>query len=426
VLRVGLTGGIASGKSHVLRRLAARGCHTLDLDRSAREVTAPGSPALAEIEARFGRSVLDASGHLDRAALAALVFANPDARAALNAIVHPRVRELEARWAAAHAARDAVLVTDAALLVEAGVHARFDRLLVVHCPPEIQLARLVARDRLDERAARARIEAQLPASEKRAFAHFEVDSSGTPEATDRRVDAVFEELRALAIRDGRLAAVPRDRLLGALVHGPHVGPRGLSPSGLLQAIGERRGLELQPLAERLEGYAGGPWYTAARQAPPGAPAWTLAAPLVAWALASRPPDPEFLASATGSLARLTHDDATSRGEACLVALLLQEALLEGRVPAHSEERDWDRARLAGRWAGGEGDPLARGRRAAERVASAIDVARRQATDPSAARAEAVRAGADEHVAGALVGAAVGASAAEAPELAALLGAVAGA
>ncbi|HSD30174.1 MAG TPA: dephospho-CoA kinase, partial [Vicinamibacteria bacterium] len=113
MLRVGLTGGIGCGKSHVLRRLAAQGFATLDLDAAAREVTAPGSPALAEITAEFGTDILGHDGALDRPALGKVVFADAAARARLNAIVHPRVRAAEARWARALTGREgAVLVTD--------------------------------------------------------------------------------------------------------------------------------------------------------------------------------------------------------------------------------------------------------------------------------------------------------------------------
>jgi dephospho-CoA kinase len=165
----------------VRERLAARGCRTLDLDQAARDAVAPGSEALAEIVAAFGERVLK-NGALDRKALGALVFADPAARVRLNGIVHPRVRELERRWASAQP-KGAVLVTDAALLVETGAHLRFDRLVVVHCEPAVQLARLRARDGLDERSARARIDAQMPVAEKRGFGHFLIDSSGAPADT---------------------------------------------------------------------------------------------------------------------------------------------------------------------------------------------------------------------------------------------------
>ena len=187
MLRVGLTGGIACGKSHVLRRLAARGFPTLDLDQASRDVVAPGEPALAAIAEAFGRRVLGPNGALDRAALGAIVFADAGARARLNAIVHPRVRAAEAAWAAARAAAGAsVAVTDAALIVETGAHLRFDRVVVVHCDPVEQLARLRARDGLDEAAARARVAAQMPVAEKRLFGHFEVDTSGAVTETEAR------------------------------------------------------------------------------------------------------------------------------------------------------------------------------------------------------------------------------------------------
>ena len=150
LLRVGLTGGIASGKTRVLQRLAARGCATLDLDQAARDVVAPGSAALAEIEAAFGPSVLR-NGALDRAALGALVFEDAAARVRLNAIVHPRVLRAGGGAGLARSRRAPCVVTDAALLVETGAHLRFDRLVVVHCEPELQLARLLARDGLAER-----------------------------------------------------------------------------------------------------------------------------------------------------------------------------------------------------------------------------------------------------------------------------------
>jgi dephospho-CoA kinase len=330
VLRVGLTGGIACGKSHVRRRLAARGFVTLDLDELARQVTAPGSPALAEIAAEFGRGVLGPDGALDRKALAARVFADAGARARVNAIVHPRVRAAEARWAEASAGREgAVLVSDAALLVEAGAHLRFDRLVVVHCEPGLQLARLRARDGLDEAAALARIEAQMPLGEKRAFAHFDVDTSGPLDDTDRRADALAEELAALARPPRAAVRVDVETLLGGLVHGPDEGPRGLAPSSLLAAAAEAGGLEMEGLAARLRPPATGPWYRAAEEAEPRASAARLSVALAAWALRRGAPDPPFLAAAAGSVARLTHADPAARADTCLLALVAQEVVVAG-------------------------------------------------------------------------------------------------
>jgi dephospho-CoA kinase len=389
----------------VRERLAARGCRTLDLDQAARDAVAPGSEALAAIVAAFGERVLQ-NGALDRGALGALVFADAEARVKLNAIVHPRVRELERRWAAAQP-KGAVLVTDAALLVETGAHLRFDRLVVVHCEPAVQLARLRARDGLDERSARARIDAQMPVAEKRAFGHFLIDSSGAPADTSRAADAVLEELRPLAERSAGGAVTPPGHLLGGLVHGPRAGPRGLEPEGLLRLSAERGGLELEPLAARLEPKANGPWYEAARQAPPGGPAAALAPALVAWALASHGADADFLASAAGSLARLTHVEAAPRAEACLLALLLQDVAVQRSLPRDLEERAQRHRGLAARWGGS--DP-------GGTLAPVLEAARAHPDDPAAARAAAASRGAEGALASALVGAALGASDAALAEL----------
>lgn len=377
LLRVGLTGGIACGKSHVLRRLAHRGCHTIDLDAVARGVTAPGSDALAEIEAAFGRGVVGEDGTLDRPALAALVFADEAARARLNAIVHPRVRAAEAAWARSVADRPGgVGVTDAALLVEAGAHLRFDRLVVVHCAPALQLSRLRTRDGLDEPSARARIEAQMDAAEKRAFAHYEVDTSGSVEDTDRAADALAEELRSLALRAPTSTEVSRERLLGGLVHGPQHGPRGLAPGVLLAEAAAGGGLEMEALARRLVPPATRPWYRTAEEAEPGAPAACLSVALAAWALCRGAPDPPFLAAAAGSVARLTHTDPAARAGACLAALVAQEAAL-APGPADLEGHAERLAPLAARFGGA---PPGR------RLAPVWAAVRRFPGDPRGARA----------------------------------------
>ena len=343
MLRVGLTGGIACGKSHVLRRLQQRGCRTLDLDAVAREVTAPGGEALAEIAATFGSGVLDAHGALDRAALGTLVFGDVEARARLNRIVHPRVRAAEMLWAAGFPGEPgAVLVTDGALLIESGVHLRFDRLVVVHCAPELQLSRLRERDGLDERAARARIEAQLSSSEKRGFAHFEIDTSGSPDDTERAADALAATLAGLAGRAREQGGRARERFVGGLAHGPRDGPRGLSPELLLSEAGTAGGLEMEAVGRRLVPPARGPWYRAGDETPPDLPASRLAVAVAAWAERRRGPDPELVALAAASVARLTHAEPGSRADACLVALVALERAATG---GDGE----DARRLAGRW-----------------------------------------------------------------------------
>ena len=393
MLRVGLTGGIACGKSHVLRRLAGHGCHTLDLDRVARDLTAAGGPALAEIARAFGPTFLGPDGSLDRARLAAVVFSDAALRTRLNGIVHPRVRAAEAAWAASFVDRlGAVLVTDAALLIEGGRHLRFDRLIVAHCAPQLQLARLRERDGLDERAARARIEAQLPSAEKRAFAHFEIDSSGSPEETDRATDAVKAALSALA-GAAREPVVPLERLVGGLAYGPQEGPRGLSPALLLSEAAAAGGLELDGLARRLVPPARGAWYRAAEETGPGAPASRLGVALAAWALARAAPDPEYLVAAAGCVARLTHADPASRADACLVALIAQERAVSGATSALDAQLA--RARpLALRFGGGP---------PSGRVDSALSALARFPLDPAAAGDECARLGGDASTAAALAG-----------------------
>jgi dephospho-CoA kinase len=408
VLRVGLTGGIGCGKSHVLRRLAARGFETLDLDVTAREITAPGSPALAEIVAEFGERVLGPGGALDRPALAAIVFADTRARARLNAIVHPRVRAAEARWAGAAGRGAAVLVTDAALLVEAGAHLRFDRLVVVHCDPGTQLARLRARDGLGEEAALARIAAQMPLAEKRAFAHFEVDTSGSVEETDRASDGLAEELRSLAGRQCSSTGVPSERLLGGLVHGALAGPRGLSPAVFLAEAAAAGGLEMEALARRLVPAARGPWYRAAEESPPGAPASYLGVALAAWAMRRGRADPEFLAAAAGTVARLTHTDPVARADACLVALMALQRVVPLPGAADAAAQASRLAPLATRFGGAP--PSAE-------LGVVWEAIERFPSDPSRAGEECARRGGDGGLACALAG--LGAPVAPSAEAAAL-------
>ncbi len=400
MLRVGLTGGIASGKSRVRRRFAAAGFETMDLDELAHEVTAPGGPAYEEVVAAFGPAILGPDRVVDRRALGARVFGDPEARARLNAIVHPRVREEEMRRVASHAARrGAVVVTDAALLVEVGMHLRFDRLVVAHCPPEEQVRRIVARDALDEAAARARVDAQMPGDLKRRFAHYAIGTAGTVEDTDAAADRVARELSAVASgRPGHLR-VEEDAALGAFVHGPAHGPRGLDPAGVLVAIADAGALEMDRLQSRLLPKATGPWWEAASDglpAPPGPE--SLAVPVVIWALTRVGPDAPFVAAAMASLARLTHRAPEAIAGACQVALAVQAVAQTRRVAwGDPDLRVW--GAIGERW-GGAPPPA--------RIQAALEAAAAHPRDPAAAAAAASAAGADPGVAGALVGLAVGA------------------
>jgi dephospho-CoA kinase len=400
VLRVGLTGGIACGKSHVLRRLAARGLATLDLDAVAHALMAPGGAAHADVVAAFGPGILGTGGTIDRRALGATVYADPSARARLDSLVHPRVRTEEARRAAAWEAEGcAALVSDAALLVEAGAHLRFDRLVVVHCPPAEQLRRLVERDGLTEAAARARIAAQMPVTEKRRFAHVALDTSGTVAETEAAADRLAQELREVAARP-RPATRPGLRsTLGALVHGAGPGPRGLEPAALAAEAVRTDGFELGACARLLRPSAGGPWYRAAAEGE-GAP-WpeALAGILAIWSLA-RGLDEEWLASAAASLARLTHAEGPAVAAGCLAALLARDVacgLPLGRLGEGLAQREPQ----ARRW--GEAPPP-------ERIAAAVAAASAHPADPSAVRRAAEAAGAEPAFAGALAGLVAGVSA----------------
>ena len=196
MLRLGLTGGIASGKSAVAAMLREMGFAVLDADALAHKLIEPGQAAYAEVLQEFGPSIADTSGRIDRAKLGAMVFADLAKLDHLNAIVHPRVAEVILSqfevWRRS-GVRDAVFV-EAALLVESGIHKKLDGLVVVWCRPEQQLERLLARG-LSQTEARHRIGAQLPVEEKLRLATEKIDCSGSLEETSRQVEALAGKLR---------------------------------------------------------------------------------------------------------------------------------------------------------------------------------------------------------------------------------------
>jgi dephospho-CoA kinase len=349
MLRVGLTGGIACGKTYVARRLARQGLHVLDLDAVAHELTAPGGAAYADVVAAFGSDILGPGGAIDRKALGARVFSDPQALGRLNALVHPRVRAEEARRAAALFSTDDVLVTEAALLVETGIHTRFDRLVVVDCAFEQQIARLSAREGMTEMTARARIAAQMAVAEKRRFAHFVVDGAAPFEDTGRQADELAARRRALAAEPPAAAVVPRERALAALTLGPERGPRGLTPAALLDEIADGGGLEVERVAARLSPRAPGPWYRAAELDAPGPGPEALAPAVALWGVVRRGDDPDYTASVAATVARLTHRDPRALADATLLALSFAAAGIGGLDEAR---RRWpESTRLAARWAG---------------------------------------------------------------------------
>jgi dephospho-CoA kinase len=188
---VGLTGGIAAGKSTVARRFVALGVPVVDADKLARDAVAPGSEGLAEIVSVFGPQVLLADGTLDRKALGARVFADSALRARLNAITHPRIGLLGAQRIAEHAKAGAnYVIYEAPLIVENNLHRAMQALVVVSVDPVVQLARLLNRDGLTESEALARIAAQMPLEKKLEVADFIIDNSGEPEVAAERVEEV--------------------------------------------------------------------------------------------------------------------------------------------------------------------------------------------------------------------------------------------
>jgi dephospho-CoA kinase len=192
MLRVGLSGGIGSGKSTVARRLAEHGAVIVDADLLAREVVEPGTDGLAEIVAAFGEDVLDASGALNRAALAARVFTDDEARRTLNGIVHPRVGARTAEIMAA-APEEAVVVHDVPLLVENGLAPAYHLVLIVHADQEERVRRLVESRGMPEADARARIASQAGDDQRRAVADVWLDNSGTQDEVHAVVDALWAD-----------------------------------------------------------------------------------------------------------------------------------------------------------------------------------------------------------------------------------------
>jgi dephospho-CoA kinase len=201
MLKVGLTGGLACGKSFVGEALAGYGCLLIHADELGHEALAPGGAAFEPAVREFGAGILAPDGRIDRRQLAAHVFNDPDALARLNALVHPAVKRREEQLMAEFAAREpkGIAVVEAAILIETGSYKRFDRLILVTCKEEQQVARALHRDGGAESEVRARISRQMPLVEKRKFADFVIDTSGAKEETLRQTRAVYEQLRRIDI-----------------------------------------------------------------------------------------------------------------------------------------------------------------------------------------------------------------------------------
>lgn len=196
MLKVGLTGSIAVGKSFVLSVLRELGCVTFDADKIAHSVMEQGRPAFEDIVREFGEGVLSEDGSVDRAKLGAIVFADEARRKRLNEIVHPRVIEEQDRLLrqVEKTSPRSIVVIDAALIIESGGYKRFDKLIVAFCEREIQIERLMRRNGITREDAERRIAAQMSSEEKRRYADYEIDTSGSFDQTRQTVTEVFDQL----------------------------------------------------------------------------------------------------------------------------------------------------------------------------------------------------------------------------------------
>jgi dephospho-CoA kinase len=199
MLKVGLTGSIAVGNSSVLAVFREMGCATLDADKIAHSVMEPDREAYSDVVREFGEEILAADRTIDRAKLGAVIFADAERRKRLNEIVHPRVIAEQNRLLAEieEQSPDSIAIIDAALMIESGGYKRLDKLIVVFCDARSQLERLMRRNNLSREGAELRIRAQMSSDEKRKYADYEIDTSGTFEETRKRVIEVYEELRRL-------------------------------------------------------------------------------------------------------------------------------------------------------------------------------------------------------------------------------------
>jgi dephospho-CoA kinase len=196
MLRIGLTGGLATGKSHVRVRVATLGLPTIDADTIAREVVRPGEPAWRDIRQRFGNDIWKTDGSLNRTALASIIFSDEAARKDLEDILHPRVYSVIRNWLdeLAQARIHRAAVADIPLLYETGHHDDFDKVIVVACEAKTQLQRVMARDGLSKEDAQQRIAIQIPTAQKAAKADIVISTEGTLEETDAQIDRFVKEL----------------------------------------------------------------------------------------------------------------------------------------------------------------------------------------------------------------------------------------
>jgi dephospho-CoA kinase len=200
MLRVGLTGGIATGKSTAGQMFVELGCHLIDSDRITHQLFEPGQNVHRAVVEQFGRRIVAPDGTIDRRVLGDIVFKDPEARLKLNSLVHPAVIQRQQEWLNEIQQKDpkGVAIVDAALMIEVGTYKNYDKVIVVTCTPEIQKRRLLERSGLSEDAINARIRSQMPMTEKVKYADFVIDSSGELADTRRQVTEITARLRESA------------------------------------------------------------------------------------------------------------------------------------------------------------------------------------------------------------------------------------
>ncbi len=200
MLKVGLTGGMGVGKSHVCKIFTQLGCYVFDADQVARDVVNPGKLGYEKVVAEFGQEILNSDGTIDRAQLGQIIFNDKTKREKLNELLHPIIIDEQNKLMLEVLAKDpqAIVIMDAALMIETGSYKRFDKLIVVFCDQETQIERVIKRNGFSRDQAEVRIKTQMPTEEKRRYADIEIDTSSSYEQTDKRVREVYQELRALA------------------------------------------------------------------------------------------------------------------------------------------------------------------------------------------------------------------------------------
>ena len=201
MLKVGLTGGLACGKTFVGEALVDLGCHLIQADELGHQVLLPSGEAYADVVREFGQGILNEDGTIDRKRLAAEVFGKPERLETLNRLVHPHVfrREHELMEQFAQSDPRGIVVVEAAILIETGTYKNYDRLILVECEEEQQIERSLKRDHTDRAEVLARLSRQMPLAEKRKFAHYVIDTSGSKEQTLRRVREVYDALRRIEV-----------------------------------------------------------------------------------------------------------------------------------------------------------------------------------------------------------------------------------